>query len=117
MNCEEYREAIAADPSFDGGAGHLSECAACQAYRKEMLELDKAIGKALALDVPKLEMPELPDIEADNVVSLPQRRLQTGTSAVRSERWASCSHFCFVRPFSPHRHNSPLAGSPSTSSS
>ena len=46
MNCEEYREAIAADPSFDGGAGHLSECAACQAYRKDMLELDKAIAKS-----------------------------------------------------------------------
>ena len=77
MNCEEYREAIAADPSFDGAAGHLSECAACQAYRKEMLELDKAIGKALALDVPKLEIPELPDIEIDNVVAMPQRRWST----------------------------------------
>ncbi len=74
MNCEEYREAIAAEPSFDGGAGHLSECAACQAYRQEMLELDKAIGKALALDVPELEIPELPEIEADNVVALPKRR-------------------------------------------
>jgi len=75
MNCEEYRQAIAAEPSFDGGAGHLSECAACQAYRKEMLELDQAIGRALALDVPQLEIPELPEIEADNVVALPKRRL------------------------------------------
>ena len=55
MNCDEYRETIAADPSFDGGAGHLSECAACRAYRREMLELDQAIGRALAATVAELE--------------------------------------------------------------
>jgi len=75
MNCEQYREAVAADPSFDGGAGHLSECSACQSYRNEMLALDKMIGRALSLDVPKLEIPELPDIEADNVVTLPTRKM------------------------------------------
>ena len=74
MNCEEYREAIGADPSFDGGAGHLSECASCQAYRKEMLELDEMISGALAIDVPALDVPELPDIDSSNVVSLPSRR-------------------------------------------
>ncbi|MDH3374381.1 MAG: DUF3379 domain-containing protein [Gammaproteobacteria bacterium] len=85
MKCEEYREAIAADPSFDGNAGHLSECAACQTYRKEMLALEQTIGRALRLDVPELEMPELPEIVAeesresstsmsDNVVALPNRR-------------------------------------------
>jgi hypothetical protein len=67
MNCEDYRQAIAADPSFDGGAGHLSECSACQVYRKEMLELDRTINRALALDVPALNMPELRDVETDNV--------------------------------------------------
>jgi hypothetical protein len=72
MNCEEYRKAIAAEPSFDGGAAHLSECAGCQAYRKEMQELDRAIGRALSLDVPELVLPELPDI--DNVTTLPKRR-------------------------------------------
>ncbi len=74
MNCDQYREAIAADPTFDGGAGHLSECGACQAYRREMLQLDEAIGRALAIDVPELAVPDLPEIEADNVVTLPQRR-------------------------------------------
>ncbi len=74
MNCDQYREAIAAEPSFDGGAGHLSECGACQAYRREMLELDRAIGQALAIDVPALVVPDLPEIEADNVVALPRRR-------------------------------------------
>jgi hypothetical protein len=72
-NCEEYRVAIAADPSFDGGAGHLAECNGCQAYRAEMQMLDQTISRALVLDVPHLKMPELPDIEPDNVVSLPAR--------------------------------------------
>jgi hypothetical protein len=87
MNCEQYREAIAADPSFDGGAGHLSECSACQAYRSEMLALEQMISRALALDVPELEVPELPEIEtegspesstsmSDNVVALPKRPIQ-----------------------------------------
>jgi len=75
MNCEEYRQAIAADPSFDGGAGHLSECAACQAYRNDMLELERTISRALTLDVPELNLPELPDIDSSNVVALPKRRL------------------------------------------
>lgn len=90
MNCDQYREAIAADPSFDGGAGHLSECAACQAYRAEMRELDQTISRALALDVPELNMPELPDLVAedfpelststtDNIVTLPNRRWMSPT--------------------------------------
>ncbi len=74
MNCEDYREAIAIDPSFDGAAGHLSECAACQAYRREMQALDQQINRALALDVPQLQMPDLPEIDTDNVVTLASRR-------------------------------------------
>jgi len=75
MNCEQYREAIAADPSFDGGAGHLSECAACQEYRSEMQRLDQTISRALALDVPQLQVPDLPELDTDNVVSLSSRRM------------------------------------------
>jgi len=77
MNCEDYRQQIAADPSFDGGAGHLSECAACQEFRAEMLSLDEKIGRAMQLDVPKLTLPELPEIgenDDSNVVSLGSRK-------------------------------------------
>jgi len=74
MNCEEYREAIAGDPTFDGGAGHLSECGSCQTYRHEMIALDEKIRRALSLNVPELNMPELPEIETSNVVSLNSRR-------------------------------------------
>ena len=74
MSCEDYRQAIATDPSFDGGAGHLSECAACQSYRREMQALDQKISRALALDVPQLQMPDLPEIDTENVVTLASRR-------------------------------------------
>ena len=74
MNCEDYREAIAADPSFDGGAGHLTECRDCQVYRNEMQALDQTIGRALRLEVPELRMPELPDVDTANVVALSNRR-------------------------------------------
>lgn len=74
MNCDEYKEAISADPHFDGGAAHLSECAACQDYRREMLELDEKIKRALAISVPAIKTPELAAVETDNVVSLQKRR-------------------------------------------
>jgi len=78
MNCEDYREAIAADPSesFEGGAEHVAACESCNAFRSEMRALDNVIGKALAIDVPELKIPELPPIGEDdeNVVNLPFRR-------------------------------------------
>ena len=76
MNCEEYRQEVAADPSFDGGAVHLRDCAACQAYRDEMQDLEQEISRALAIDVPELRMPELPDIDTAKVVPL-RRRFST----------------------------------------
>lgn len=75
MNCEEYRHAIGADPAFDGGAEHLAECAECCAFRDQMRALDMNIAKALALDVPTLNLPDLPSIDStDNVVTLAPRR-------------------------------------------
>ncbi len=74
MNCDQYIEAISGDPSFDGGAGHLSECSSCQAYRQEMMALDDKILRALSLNVPELKMPDLPEIETSNVVTLNWRR-------------------------------------------
>lgn len=75
MNCEEYKEAIAADPSasFDG-ADHAAGCESCAAFQAEMQALDHRIAKALAINVPDLRMPELPAIEDDNVVNLPFER-------------------------------------------
>jgi hypothetical protein len=74
MNCEDYKEAIAADPSYEGGEAHLSACADCRAFRDGMRSLDRRIGRALEIAVPDLRMPELPDIDTAEVVSLPTRR-------------------------------------------
>lgn len=52
----------------------MSECGSCQAYRQEMIALDDKILRALSLNVPELNMPELPEIETSNVVSLSSRR-------------------------------------------
>ena len=78
MNCEQYRQAVAADPSFDGGVDHLSGCAQCQSFRDEMQMLDADIARALEVRVPPLSLPELPGIEAEsNVVTLDSRRSLT----------------------------------------
>lgn len=73
MNCAEYQQAIAADPAFDGGAGHVADCPACQAFRRELQALNIGIARAMQIDVPPLRMPELPDIESGNVVPLRKR--------------------------------------------
>jgi hypothetical protein len=72
MNCEEYQQAIAADPAYDGGAAHVADCAACQSFRREMQALNLGIARAMQIDVPPLRMPELPTI--DNVVAAPVRK-------------------------------------------
>jgi len=80
MKCEQYRQAVAAEPAFDGAAEHVSVCAECQAFRDEMRALDAGIAKALQLELPTLTLPELPPIDVqdndaqDNVVSLASRR-------------------------------------------
>ena len=74
MNCEDYNEAIATNPSWEGGEAHLSGCVACQSYRDDMRALDRRIEQALLLRVPELDVPELHELDTDNVVALPGRR-------------------------------------------
>ena len=74
MNCEEYRQAIAANPAFEGGTSHVAACSNCQAYQREMQALNVKIAKAMQLDVPELKMPDLPEIETTNVAALPMRK-------------------------------------------
>ena len=74
MNCEEYREAITADPTFDGGVSHVSACSDCQAFTRQMQALNLKIAKAMQVDVPELRMPDLPEIDTAKVSSLPVRK-------------------------------------------
>jgi len=77
MNCKDYKEAIATDPSqaFDG-ADHAVACESCATFRDEILALDKRIAGALEIAVPELKLPELPLPGQDdaNVVNLPFRK-------------------------------------------
>ncbi len=65
MKCDEYREAITADPSesFDGGAAHAAGCAACSAFKASIRRRDERLARALTIAVPELKLPELPAID------------------------------------------------------
>lgn len=70
MNCEDYKKALTADPGFEDDSGHAASCASCQAYRTELLALDGRLKAALEIEVPEFTMPELPELDTDNVVSM-----------------------------------------------
>ena len=74
MNCEDYKQAIAGDPSYDGGEAHLSACSDCREFRDDMRALDRKIGRALAIEVPSLSVPEFPDVDTADVVPLADHR-------------------------------------------
>jgi hypothetical protein len=74
MNCTDYKNALTAEPGFHDESGHAESCADCQAYRVEILALDEKLVAAMEFSVPELHMPDLPDIETENVVSLSSRR-------------------------------------------
>ncbi len=82
VNCEEFKQAVAADPSFDGAAAHAMECAKCATYQVEMQALDLKLASAMALEAPGLVMPELPEIDSTNVTTLPSRRVTPAWFAV-----------------------------------
>lgn len=73
MNCEEYRELLAADPTapVEGGAAHVADCESCEAFTNEMQAFNDKIAAALNISVPDLKIPRLPALEDDNVVDLP----------------------------------------------
>ncbi|MCH9004336.1 MAG: DUF3379 family protein [Proteobacteria bacterium] len=74
MNCEDYRAALTADPEFEEDSGHVHACADCQAYSSEILALNEDIAAAMEITVPDLQLPTLAEIDAENVVTLPERR-------------------------------------------
>lgn len=75
MNCDQYMEAIAADPSSKDGIEHAAECAMCRVFRDEMLELDAQIVRALSISVPEAKIPNLESVDTGKVATLPRRRI------------------------------------------
>lgn len=58
MNCTDVRLAVGAQPNVTGPEldRHLRECAACAAYRADMVKLDENIRRALRLDTAALRI-------------------------------------------------------------
>ena len=99
MNCEYYREAIGADPSYDGGEAHVSACADCLALRDELRSLDRKIGRALAISVPELRMPDLPDVDTSSVVPLATRRRLTAPAWMAAAATIVLAAFVGIRMY------------------
>lgn len=93
MNCEEYKLAIAAEPTFDGGAAHVADCAECQGYRADMQAFDRKIALALDVAVPQLTLSEFPELDTDNVATLPVRR------SSRAPTWLALAATVLVATF------------------
>jgi hypothetical protein len=74
MNCEEYRQALTADPAWTDGAGHAAACATCQAFTRRVQALNLTVARALQIEVPPLVMPDLPDVDFASVTALPAPR-------------------------------------------
>lgn len=53
MNCEEFKQAVGADPDTTRGdvLEHAASCAACARYRTEMIALNGLIHRALRVEV------------------------------------------------------------------
>ena len=74
MNCEEYRQALTADPAWTDETGHGAACADCRAFTRRLQALNLDIARALQIEVPALAMPDLPGIDNTSVTALPAPR-------------------------------------------
>ena len=77
MNCEEFRQALTAEPGFEDESRHADNCVECREYSAAILALDSDIARAMEISVPEFRMPVLPDLDMADVVSFPARRLHS----------------------------------------
>jgi hypothetical protein len=113
MNCNEVHLRIGAEPQAMTPEldAHLRECAACADYRREMLELDTEIlralkidlgapqtelpsGDALRGDVPKNEPPARPAVRL--VASTPPAPEKSSWAASMARQWALAASVLFA---------------------
>jgi len=76
MNCEQYRQALTADPAWTDD-GHAAACAGCREFTRRVQALNLDIARALQIDVPPPAIPDLPDVAG--VTALPARRRRSRT--------------------------------------
>ena len=88
MTCEEARVLIGGAPQETSPEllAHLETCAACQAYRQQMLALDAKILRALELDWQKMSAaPSAPPAIAPTSAATPAAATPTATTPARPE--------------------------------
>ncbi len=105
MDCNEFRQMILGDPSTADGEAHLESCTECQAYLEDIHSLDATLKQAMSIDVPPLPMPELPEIDTDNVVGLPARRRGKAPVWLATAAAVTLAAFLGINSFVGHDHD------------
>ncbi len=104
MDCNELKNRILADPSATFDEDELASCEGCKELLEEARAMDAKLAKAMAIDVPPLSMPELPDIDTDNVVGLPARRGGTAPIWLATAAAVTLAAFLGINTFVGHDH-------------
>jgi anti-sigma factor RsiW len=90
MKCNEVHLAIGAEPQnvTPELEQHLRECASCATYRREMLELDAQIHRALKIELAalKADVPARPNVRL--VTSTPAPSARPSWAATIGRQWA-----------------------------
>jgi hypothetical protein len=98
MNCSDAHLAIGAEPHSASPEleAHLRECSACMQYRREMLELDERIHRALKIDLAALKS-DAPARSAVRLVpSAAAPPVETSWLASLGRQWALAASVLFA---------------------
>ncbi len=98
MNCTEAHLAIGAEPQglTPDLEQHLRECASCARYRREMLELDERIHRALRVDLAALksDVPARPSVRL--VASAAEPPADASLIGTLGRQWALAASVLFA---------------------
>ncbi len=105
MDCNELKQRILADPSATYDEADLAACDGARALLDEVRALDEKLKPAMAIDVPPLSMPELPEIDTDKVVGLPTRRGGKAPIWLATAAAVTLAAFLGINSFVGHDHS------------
>lgn len=70
MNCEEFRQAVTADPAAEA-AGHAGACPDCRKFLDRLHALDREMRVAMEIEVPQYKLPAVAGTA--EIVTIPRR--------------------------------------------
>lgn len=114
MKCDEYREAITAEPSGQIAelGTHASNCTACRRFRRGIQAFDALIAAALAIDVPPMRIPELPRVYLTATAGIGDVR-PAWSGRIRTPSWIAFAAALAVAAVLVTRFLTPELASPS----